>query len=1484
MFSLFCISPHLVLLESEDDLHQCGRCMEIFHNISDYFDHKKKKSCGRVRLETDKREHAGKLGHANDATTFGNVVKVSETANRLVNVRESQTKFADESCNRTPSENITPVVGNEVNESANDYATRGFSHTILTLPSTQGMCTSSEVNEHAAAAEGNSYTAQTVNSVSEQFSQEVESQRSSVTYEKAGATEESVALPRWRRGRPPKSMTYSKIVQLKKPMHWNSKPRLHQCPKCSYIASFKDDYDRHLRKSHNLSAYVCYRCQKAFSDKYKLKRHLQRLCRREPPQSKAPAFIEFSKKTNHMAFNCHAGEEVLQVIKKVCFSCQLCIDLFDSYSAILLHMVKHPNVRPGICKFCGMWFANRYKLRRHVVSSIHDDVADEQMLAFRKEVEKMKIVCPAGVIKSKLKRHMVTCSKCHQVFVDQVTLLNHRESAHQRNTRGKSYFCKLCSTDFESRTKYLLHLKTSHQPATRCTEFPSRQCPVCQRKFQHLSHTNRHRMALHTAHPQVPLSVISELLTDAAVVTEVSRGNSLADEHARECAEKSKSSAGSFICFVCCLRFVNKDLAREHIECHRVWLPHPTDGPVPADLFDPAFTVPPIQVLAEASSRNVKETEEHSRSETVGTTSVNHAEGIGITNCVSNDKNLSKKDSPTDIVPTSNNVHLNSTDSLFCPYCQKEYSNLQSLYQHKTDDHKLICIFRCIISSCNLNFETADKYQAHSNVHSQFAFICKVCNEHFRDKQDLFSHRLSAHRHVHPVSNSILKMRSRSSNTKKQSQIIQTCQEQQSLSNIEPLEKLQQSGLKSENVQKVDERLCDQCGCTFNKKAGLCHHHHHHSAPSTTSRQYVCEVCSKAFNKKEHLQRHHISAHTVAKPFVCKEPGCGKAFKRKDKLQDHFKCHSSIKPYSCSVCGRKYRYREGLRYHERMHEKELRYRCSNCSISFPRPSELRQHLSSAHKLESKKEIYAYHCNICNRAFPRPERLKRHSERDHNILANWVFRCDVCCKGFAGIKSYETHMIRHHNSTEDNGQSCAKQRKCKSKQNKLAKKLPKDGEISGTALPALKWNEEQSSSSDLHPDSSSDSVGAIENCHMPDTMTMTPVANDTFYAPSSPRSNAFPRNHVSEVLTSHEAKGEKVYSQTGFTSLPSESHDRRFTGYSYTQPSEYNVADYGNSTGNGCCTIANHEEPQYDSLPDLEADTASESNRILRCGSDQFSPVPPVSLSNASSTLSYPGYPSSRISQPSSGLHSSLGFYHPGANAYRSGANGYPFPAEEFPSAPLPFSFARANTFTHVNNKMTAKASDLTAGSVSAQLSFSDHASVPFRPVAMPTQHTKPPTANPYANETRFGRWFGNVPLLTNSYDAKQTMLDAVRFSRLPASDRAATASHPFSMPCHDPYMTSRYSAERQGIPREASGNIDQRSVFMDYNFMSDDHTTIRRDEHFSHSGASALHPVSTHVPGSMPPMHVSLSLLSQQQQQFPVNDYQWPTMPMYNWL
>lgn len=1435
--------------ESDDDLHQCGRCMHVFHSILEYFDHKKSKSCSRVRCK-----------HTSDNSS--SLKCIQDDGQALLMSK--------------PSGAVPEVVDNGgCFREVGLLSIETFSDETLDAGK---MSDSGKSVEAEAERRGSNLP---LHVSGEGQSQEIVPDAENRLNESSCLSEELTTgtLQKWKRGRPPKSITYNKAAQLKKQVHWNSKSRLYQCPKCTYVASFKDDYDRHLRKSHNLSAYVCYRCQKAFSDKYKLKRHLQKMCHRGPLQGKVPAFTEFSKKANQCHRLSHStGDEVLQEIKRVSFLCQICKELCDSYGTILLHMAKHPSIRPGICRFCGLWFSNRYKLRRHVVSSIHDDVADDQMQAFRKEVEKMKIVCPAGLMKSKLHRQPTSCSKCSVTFVSQVAYLQHKERDHPKIGSARSYPCKLCSDSFESRKKYLLHLKSSHRKQASSSSSKYKHCPVCRRRFLHRSHLNRHRLTLHSPRQQMPLAAASKLLTNTAAVTE-DNGNDLQNKLAMESSCDKDMAELAYVCFVCQQKFLDINLITEHVELHRVWVPRSAEGRGSADNtyalpVDKTYTaLQSINDYQDAAPNNLEE-------ESI----IKDKEKI-IENIDSAADTFMRKIPPSDsIMPVCGNRVL-SKCQFSCPYCCHECDDLETLFDHKTREHSLSCIFRCVVPHCKLVFEVVDEYVEHSKIHLQSSFICKLCNEHFENRRDLFSHRTSAHKQVQPVPNFVGTDGAETSSdqiSKSQNEDGQCNCNDETFLTVRANSSEEIDTGRAEDVERVKENLCDKCGSVFESRIALCRHRAKHAC----GRRYVCGTCNRAFVKNEHLQRHQVSAHTTAKPFVCKEPGCAKAFKRKDKLRDHFKCHSSIKPYSCLVCGKKYRYREGLRYHEKMHEKEHRYKCSECPVSFPRPSELRHHLASVHKLESKKEMYAYHCNICGRVFPRPERLKRHSERDHSIAANWVFRCDVCCKGFPGVKSYETHKMRHHGSADDAVKNNPKQRRSRTTKDLLRKSskllvksfLAKENlEIS-----SLKWPEQQQSpSGNVQLENSSDSPDSSERACEASEIATSADNNGPYYPPSVSQDNDFTHNVSAQLLASSESKVDGFLGQTaGFNSLPSVSPDRRFSGYSYVQTPGYSAVDYASSLGNDCCTIANTEEHHYDSsLQDMVVDSTPESNRILRFSSDQQSST--AAFTNAPA-LAYPSYPSSRISQQSSSLHPSLGFYNPRSNSYRAGTNAYSFSSDQFSSATISFSFARANTFSHSSNKMTGKTSEFPSGPVPGQFALSDHTGVPFRPVAMPTQPSKPSAAN---DANRFGRWFSNVPLLANSYDAKQTMFDAVRLSRLPATDRTPTAGHPFSMSCRDPYVTSRYSTERQCIPREPAGNIDQRPVFMDYGFMSDEHAaTVRRDDHFGHSGASALHPVSSHIPGTMPAMHMPLSLLSQQQQQFQVNDYQWPTMPMYNWL
>ena len=61
----------------------------------------------------------------------------------------------------------------------------------------------------------------------------------------------------------------------------------------------------------------------------------------------------------------------------------------------------------------------------------------------------------------------------------------------------------------------------------------------------------------------------------------------------------------------------------------------------------------------------------------------------------------------------------------------------------------------------------------------------------------------------------------------------------------------------------------------------------------TKDRPFICKVpgCKRAFKRFEHLKRHN-KMHTGEKPFVCKYPGCNKGFSRSDNLNAHYKTHN----------------------------------------------------------------------------------------------------------------------------------------------------------------------------------------------------------------------------------------------------------------------------------------------------------------------------------------------------------------------------------------------------------------------------------------------------------------------------------------------------------------------------------------------------------------------------------------------------------------
>ena len=956
-----------VLTESEEDedLHQCGRCRAMFRRLAEYIAHKQqhKKTCNRC---VDSEAQTSPTHHSTDAEAG---------VDWQVSTGDRETETAD----------LANVVRQSLQASLGEDDRLGDDGSLL--PSS--VC--NEQDSAAALHPGSDNDVVALPSVTYDVS------RSS------SADDASVADSDDRLVQSDDDNDVRTVVAAADGMPQAPPP--HQCPQCDFTAKFRDDFDQHLRRQHGLSCHVCVDCSRAFTDAYKLRRHQRVYCTKTPVRKKQNALLSGHEQKQHqlvprfLALDKRKKPQDEDGANDAPFRCRMCPETFVDYDGVQGHVVAVHSAmaRPGICRFCGAWFANPYKLRRHVSTSVHDDLPTEVVMAFKRQIDRMSISCTPEALRllrraraERRQQHLAAlgsgneCLACRQTFSTRSTLLRHRKVVHGRRSAtdaAPTISCQLCGASFDRRRAYLRHRRDEHRklPVVRAPP-ATRKCSVCDRLFTRASAAARHHAVVHSARQQVPDSVLSQSISFDV------------DDQVFPGAELDSSAA--FTCFVCAqLSASRADLAR-HLELfHRVWVPR-ADGPVPPALFDDVPAIPP-------SLKHIDDALAATQTQRFATSasSATHSD-----------------ESQEQIVPdtSSRSKCRGSVSSRWsCPYCaHAAFKTLDALYRHKVDDHRLEAAFRCVVTACRVTYRVLADYEAHvtSCGHSQAAFICSVCNEHFVDLLALRSHRGSVHRSQcrpahHPA-----------------------------VLGASPLTSSKQAG----------SILCDQCGQTFSRRKCLMYHRAVvHKRDSCL--RYACSQCDRRFVKREHLQRHVVSRHATARPYVCRAAGCGRAFKRKDKLQDHYRCHSTDRQYACSLCGRTYRQRDGLRLHERTHRRlspsetdnpERRHGCSRCPATFTRAGKLAEHLRTVHGRGAGKDIYAHRCDVCGKTFPRPERVRRHAERAHNIPADWSHRCTVCGQGFAGRRSYELHVARHHvDGGTTTAKRCRRRTKAKTTPNK-----------------------------------------------------------------------------------------------------------------------------------------------------------------------------------------------------------------------------------------------------------------------------------------------------------------------------------------------------------------------------------------------------------------------------------------------------------------
>ncbi|KAK2162231.1 hypothetical protein LSH36_101g01054 [Paralvinella palmiformis] len=649
------------LQSTYEDIHQCGRCKEIFHSIDEYFRHKKEKSCQKLKDDSHPVPLVARIPSGTSPSDQAKQAAASSFSldyGLRTDVAGQVAKNDD--CLKTqrsrPGANRRGRPRKLQHEKQNRKVDVGARYTRRReRQPTENRGTPIKLRDRGKIFPKKKWA----DSFEETSSENCDAGDDVTSGETIADSEQS----RRRRGRPPKSTTYSHIMKPARPY---PRENIFFCPECDHFTNHRDEYDRHLRVFHRLSTYICPVCHLPFGDKYKLRRHQEKkVCSREAdPNVPTPKFMQF-KSTNriyrHTVLDSGAKDkgnvDAVRINTKMAgsgrcapksaddigvdddagntigcaeineFSCLECDEFFSCYAAIMDHLKKqHPSILPGICQFCGKWFSSKYRLWRHMTSSVHDHVGAEQLAEVKKELAKLNVKWKASNKQKHERCRKYNCVKCKKTFNARSLYLHHMKKVHNPSEICQKNICDWCGVIMTcSQTAFEHHLDTAHHVKARdsyCT------CTVCNKVFNQRSHVTRHKEALHTPLRQVSGEHTSQ--NDGTNQAESRSANDRRDlakslvfktqeDMDSELDERGTTHLGKvFTCFVCCQHFEYKHAYRDHLELHRVWVPDPdNDGPFPKDLFSSA-TYRSLTLTSEPSADVIQSENNESQSGCTG--------------------------------------------------------------------------------------------------------------------------------------------------------------------------------------------------------------------------------------------------------------------------------------------------------------------------------------------------------------------------------------------------------------------------------------------------------------------------------------------------------------------------------------------------------------------------------------------------------------------------------------------------------------------------------------------------------------------------------------------------------------------------------------------------------------------------------------------------------------------------------------------------
>ncbi|XP_044738885.1 zinc finger protein OZF-like [Chrysoperla carnea] len=201
-----------------------------------------------------------------------------------------------------------------------------------------------------------------------------------------------------------------------------------KCESCGEQFQSHVDFRKHLKIHRKVHSHACKTCNREFSQKRNLNRHIKQ----KHPSEYLTRLKQTVELKNH-------------------FECKICHKIYTRRGSLYKHMITHEENK-FLCNFCGKSFPQNNNLKIHKL--IHTEEKPYKCKYCEKSFRHKSRCTLHELIHTGVKPH--ECDICHREFREKAHLVKHRRI----HTGDKPYKCNICEQSFRQQTHLKYHIFT----------------------------------------------------------------------------------------------------------------------------------------------------------------------------------------------------------------------------------------------------------------------------------------------------------------------------------------------------------------------------------------------------------------------------------------------------------------------------------------------------------------------------------------------------------------------------------------------------------------------------------------------------------------------------------------------------------------------------------------------------------------------------------------------------------------------------------------------------------------------------------------------------------------------------------------------------------------------------------------------------------------------------------------------------------------